>query len=105
MNLLFLLLVCRVVECLFFSPAGPKKECLSYWIGIRAIIYTSDVGLPIIIIRYEEHPLFGPAVDKNKPSTTRPDQCFFLDKNQLTFFLASHIVYNKCFPINHFVSL
>ena len=32
--------------------------------------------ISFICIRYAKHPLFGPALDKNKPSTTRPDQWF-----------------------------
>ena len=35
-------------------------------------------------------PLFDPAVDRNKHSTTRPDQCFFGQKS-VDLFLASYI--------------
>ena len=79
----------RVVEGLFLSKAGPKRGCLSYLIEIIAILHTSDVCFPIITIRYDKHPLFGPAIDKNKPSTTRPDQCFFWTKISPPFFWAS----------------
>ena len=69
----------RVVECLFLSTAGPKRGCSSNLIVIIGK-QTSDVWIfALISIRYDKHPLFGPAVDRNKPSTTRPDQCFFLD--------------------------
>ena len=67
----------RVVECLFLSQAGPKRGCLSYLIEIRAIFHTSDVYFLIISIRYDKHPLFGPAFIKMKHSTTRPKQGFF----------------------------
>ena len=51
--------------------------------------------IAVIFIRYDKHPLLGPALDKNKPSTTRPKKCFFLHLFylfcQLTFFLASYV--------------
>ena len=80
----------RVVEGSFLSKAGPKSGCFLYLITSRIILHKSDVSFLIIAIRYDDHPLFGPALDENKPSIARPKQGFFLDKNQLTFFLASH---------------
>ena len=67
----------RAVEGSFLSKAGPKSGYSSYLITIRVILHTPDVSFLIIAIRYDDHPLFGPALDKNKPSTTRPDQCYF----------------------------
>ena len=67
----------RVVECLFLSTAGPKRGSSLYLIVIIRK-EKSDVWIfALFSIRYDKHPLFGPAVDKNKHSTTRPDQCFF----------------------------
>ena len=61
----------RVVEGLFLSNAGPKGGCLSYLIAIIGK-ETSDVWqMPLISVRYDQHPLFGLALDKNNPSTTR----------------------------------
>ena len=67
----------RVVEGLFLSHAGPKRGCWSYLSEIRDICHTSDVSFHIIAIRYDEYPLFGPALDKNNPSTTRRKSSFF----------------------------
>ena len=67
----------RVVECLFLSDAGPKRGFLSYLTEMRVIFHTSDVSFLIIDIRYDKHPLFGPASSKNKPSTTRRKPWFF----------------------------
>ena len=53
------------MEGLFWSDAGPKRGCLSYLTEIRAICHTSDVSFLIIVIRYDKHPFFGPALDKN----------------------------------------
>ena len=69
----------RVMEGLFWSDTGPKRGCLTHLTEIRAICHTSDVSFLIIAIRYDKHPLFGPALDKNKHSTTRRKTCFFLD--------------------------
>ena len=67
----------RVVECLFLSKAGLKKGCLPYLIEIIRK-QTSDVWkIAVIFIRYDKHTLFGPALDKNKASTTRPMKWFF----------------------------
>ena len=83
----------RVVECLFLSKAGPKSGCLSYLIAIIKKETSGMQKIALISIRYDKHPLFGPALDKNKPSTTRRKHCFFLHPLylfcQLTFFLAS----------------
>ena len=54
-----------------------KKGCLSYLPEIRASLHISNVCFLIIAIRYAEHPFFGLALDKNKPSTTRPKQEVF----------------------------
>ena len=35
-------------------------------------------------------PYFGPALDKNKTSTTRPEQGFFSGQKSVDHFLASH---------------
>ena len=67
----------RVVEGLFLSNAGPKRGCWSYLTEIREIYHTSDVSFFIIAIRYDKHPLFGPALDKKKHSTTRRKHWFF----------------------------
>ena len=86
----------RAVEGSFLFKAGPKRGCFSYLITHTwsVVLHKSDVSFLIIAIRYENHPLFGPALDKNQPSTARPKK-FFLDKNQLTFFLS--IIYSKNF--------
>ena len=78
----------RAVEGSFLSKAGPKRGCFSYLITISVILHKPDVSFFIIAIRYDNHPLFGPAVDKSKPSTARPKKVFFLDKTQLTFFFS-----------------
>ena len=70
----------RVVEGSYLPKAGPKKGCFLYLITIRVILHKSDVSFLIIAIRYENHPLFGPALDKNKPSTARPKKGFFWTK-------------------------
>ena len=67
----------RVMEGLFLSDAGPKRGCLTYLTEIRVICHTSDAFFLIIIIKYDKHTLFGPASDKNKPSTTRREPWFF----------------------------
>ena len=65
------------MECLFLSNAGPKSGCLSYLIAIIGK-ETSDVWqMSLISVRYDQHPLFGPALDKNNPSTTRRKNRFF----------------------------
>ena len=43
----------------------------------------------IIGFRYDGQPLFGPSLDKNKPSTARPKQVFFEQKS-VNLFLASY---------------
>ena len=70
----------RAVEGSFLSKAGPKRGCFSYLITISVILYKPDVSFFIIAIRYDNHPLFGPAVDKSKPSTARPKIFFFWTK-------------------------
>ena len=50
----------RVLEGLFLSNARLKRGCWSYLIEIRGICHTSYVSFPIVAIRYDEHPLFGP---------------------------------------------
>ena len=60
----------RVVEGLFLSHAGPKSVCSSYLIEIIGK-ETSDVQqMSLISVRYDQHPRFDPALDKNNPSTT-----------------------------------
>ena len=56
-----------------------KKGCLSYLIAIFRKQTLDVLEIALIPIRYDKHPFFGPAGEKNKPSTTRPDQCSFLD--------------------------
>ena len=70
----------RAVECSFLSTAEPKRGCFSYLITISVILHKPDVSFFIIAIRYDNHPLFGPAVDKNKPSTAGPKKVFFCTK-------------------------
>ena len=82
----------RVVEGLFLSDAGPTSGCLSYLIAIMRK-ETSDVWqIALISVRYDKHPLFGPASDQNKHSITRRKPWFFLDLFylfcQLTFFFS-----------------
>ena len=53
------------------------------------------VKIALIFIRYDKHPLFGPALDKNKPSTTRRKHWFFIWTHfnyfvSWPFFLASY---------------
>ena len=81
-----------VGEGLFLSKVGPKRRCLSYLIEIRAIFHISDFYFLIISIRYDRHPLFGPAFIKMKHSTTRPNQCFFCTKISPSFFKISTTV-------------
>ena len=85
----------RAVEGSFLSKAGPKKGCLPYLIAIIRK-ETSDMWkIVVILIRYDKNPSFGPALDKNKPSTTRPKKWLYF-RTSLTyfvswFFLASYI--------------
>ena len=79
----------RVVEGLFLFHAGPIRGCLSYLTELREIFHTYVCFL-IIVIRYDEHPLFGPALDKNKHSTTRRKQCLFFGLKSVDIFLASN---------------
>ena len=76
----------RAVEGSFLSKAGPKRGCFSYLITISVILYKPDVSFFIIAIRYDNHPLFGPAVDKNESSTARPKKVFFAQKSGDPFF-------------------
>ena len=80
----------RVVEGLFLSNAGPKRGCQSYLTEIRKIYHTSNVSFPIIAIRYDKHPLFGPALDKHNPSTTRRKSMFSFGLKSVDFFLTSY---------------
>ena len=83
----------RAVEGLFLSKAGPKRGWLSYLIAIIRK-ETSDLWrITLNVIRYKKYPLFGPALDKKEPSTTRPKKrgLFFGQLNlfcQLTFFFS-----------------
>ena len=61
----------------------------------------SDVCFLIIAIRYDEHPLFGPAFDKNKPSTARPKQGFFFGQKSVDLFFEHHI----CFKMKRDIDL
>ena len=70
----------RAVEGSFLYKAGPKRGCFSYLITISAILHKPDVSFFIIAIKDDNHPLFGPAVDKNKPSTAQPKKFFFCTK-------------------------
>ena len=73
------LLLRRVVEGLFLSHARPKSGCFSYLIAIIRK-ETSDVWQMLLIsVNYDQHPLLGPALDKNNPFSTRRKNCFFLD--------------------------
>ena len=74
------------MEGLFLSNAGPKRGCWSYLTEIRDIYHTSDVSFPIIAIRYDKHPLFGPALDRNNPSTTRRKTGFFFGLKSVDLF-------------------
>ena len=54
--------------------------------------------MSLISVRYAQHPLFGPALDRNNPPTTRRKNCFFFGPLLIVlsvdlFFLASY-VYN-----------
>ena len=83
------------MEGLFLSDAGPKRGCLSYLSEIRAICHTSDVSFLIIAIRYDKHPLFGPALDKNKHSTTRRKPWFFSGLKSVDLFFQHHMMLKK----------
>ena len=78
----------RAVEGSFLSKAGPKRGYFSYLITFRVILHKSDVSFLIIAIRYDNHPLFGPALDKNKPSTARPKQGFFFGQKSVDLFFS-----------------
>ena len=67
----------RVVEGLLLSKAGPKRGCSSYLIGIIRKQTSDMCKLALMFVRYDKHPLFGPAFIKIKHSTTRPKQGFF----------------------------
>ena len=69
----------RAVEGLFLSTAGPKRGWLSYLIAIMKKETSGLYRITLIAIRYEKHPLFDPALDRNKHSTARPKKgSFFL---------------------------
>ena len=85
------------MEGLFLSNTGPKRGRWSYLTEIRDIYHTSDIDFPIIAIRYDKHPLFGPALDRNEPSTTRPDKCFFWTKINPPFFFEHHMYKTSVF--------
>ena len=75
----------------FYLTPDQKRWCWSYLTDVRDIYHTSDVSYRIIAIRYDKHPLFGPALDKNKPSTTRPDQWFFFGQKSVDLFFKHQI--------------
>ena len=75
-----------VVEALFLSHARPKRKCLSYLSIIREICHISTFVL-VIAIRYDKHPLFAPALYKNKHSTTRRKHYFFGLRAMLFFWI------------------
>ena len=85
----------RVMEALFLSTAGPKRGCLSYLIAIIRKQTSDMCKLALISVRYDKHPLFGPAFIKIKHSTTRPKQGFFCTKISSPFFLASYVRHLK----------
>ena len=64
------------MEGLFLSKAGPKKRVFVISDSNYRETNVGCINDFFICIRYAKHPLFGPALDKNKPSTTRPDQWF-----------------------------
>ena len=64
------------MEGLFLSKAGPKSVCSSYLIAIIRKQSSDMCKIALISVRYDKHPLFGPAFIKIKPSTTRPKQGF-----------------------------
>ena len=78
----------RGVEGSCLSKAGPKRGCFSYLITISVILHKSDVSFVIIAIRYDDHPLFGPAVDKNKPSELRDQKSFFFAQKSGDLFFS-----------------
>ena len=80
------------MEELFLSNAIPKRGCWSYLTEIRNIYHTSDVSFPVIAIKYDKHPLFGPACDENNPSTTRRKNCFFLGLKSVDHFFWHHMM-------------
>ena len=67
----------RAVEGLLLPTAGPKRGWLSYLIAIIKKETSGLCRITLIVIRYEKHPLFGPALDKNEPSTARPKKGSF----------------------------
>ena len=85
----------RVVEGLFLSNAGPKRGCLSYLTRIRVIHHKSDICFLIIAIRYDKHPLLGPALDKNETfNYTTQTLDFFFAQQSVDFFFQHHISIN-----------
>ena len=66
-----------VVECLFLIKARPTKDCLPYLIAIIKKETSGLCRITLIAIRYEKHPLFGPALDRNEHSTARPKKGSF----------------------------
>ena len=63
----------------------------------RAIFQKSDVTFLVIAIWYLDQPLFGPALNKNKPSTTQPKQVFFWTKFSWPLFLQLHCSHAQFF--------
>ena len=77
------------MEGLFLSNAETKRGC---WSSDRNY-HTSDVSFPIIAVRYEKHPPFGPALDKNKHSTTRRKPWIFFGLKSVDLFFEHHLYY------------
>ena len=76
----------RAVEGSFLSKAGPKRGCFSYLITISVILHKSNVSFLIIAIRCDDHPLFGPAVDKNQLQLHDQKRFFLAQKSGDLFF-------------------
>ena len=80
----------RAVEGLFLSTAGPKRGWSSYLIAIIEKETSGLYRVTLIVMRYEKHHLFGPALDRNEHSTARPKKVFFAQKSG-DLFLASYV--------------
>ena len=69
----------RVVECFILIKHRTKERV--FVISDDNFYKKTNVGyvkIALILIRYDKHPFCGLALDKNKPSITRPKHWLFI---------------------------